>query len=81
MAVELAPETQKRIERELEAGNYPSADALVEEALDLLAQGRDSVREMLEQRLEDRRTGKIRLVSSNEVTQRLRRELETGHRD
>ena len=72
MALQLKLQIEKRIEKQIAAGQYGSADDVVSEALDLLESHKKSVAAELNRRHAEIRGGKVAPMDPEEARSRLR---------
>ena len=72
MALQLKPQIQKRIEAQMAAGHYSSADDLVTEALDVLESYKQAVAAELDRRHAESTSGEVTPMDPEEARNRLR---------
>ena len=77
MALHLTAELESRINKQVAAGDYDSAEALVIEALDLLEIHNQAVRDELDRRYEEMQSGAVKPMSFEEARRRLREHHQT----
>jgi predicted transcriptional regulator len=76
MEVNLSPEIEKKL-KELAALSGRPADELAEDAIAIYAGDLAHVRDTLDSRYDDIKSGKVKLIPGDEVFERLRRKSET----
>jgi putative addiction module CopG family antidote len=77
MALQLKPQIEERIEKQIAEGHYGSADDLVTEALDLLESHKKSVAAELDRRHAEIRGGKVVPMDPEEARRRLQEHHQT----